>query len=91
MSNGSVSRQDVEALTLHAMAVEFLFEQEIVSFMNEAYSKALDLCEWQGQRTKLGRELSEQEEKRYQDTRHWFSTVATAQLKLFSPDLTLHP
>lgn len=90
MSNGSISRQDVEALTIHAMAAEFLFKPEIISFMNEAYHKALDLCEWQAQRTKRGREFSEPEEKSYHDTRQWFSTTATARLKeLFLDDLKL--
>jgi hypothetical protein len=92
MSNGNVKTADVEALTKHAMAVEFLFEQEeIVSFMNEAYDKASDLEMWEAKAVKHGRELPESEKKRYQDTRTWFSREATAQLgKLFSGDLKLY-
>jgi hypothetical protein len=43
MSNGNVATADVEALTKHAMAAEFLLSPQTLSFMNEAYHKALDL------------------------------------------------
>jgi len=91
MSNGSVERPDVEALTKHAMAVEFLFRQEqIVSLLNEACHKALDLDMWDAKRIKRGPELSDSEKEKYQDTVMWFSTEANAQLKLFSPYLKLY-
>lgn len=89
MSNGSVATADVEALTKHAVAVEFLFRPKIASFMNEAYHKALDLEVWGAMRSKRGQELPESEKKRYQETVRWFSTHATAQLKQFSRDLEL--
>jgi hypothetical protein len=91
MTKGSVERRDLDGLTKHAMAVEFLFRQEVVSFLNEAYQKAMNLCEWDIQRQKRGRELPEPDERCYQETRMWFSHSATAQLEnLFSDDLMLY-
>jgi len=91
MTKGSVERRDLDALTKHAMAVEFLFKKEIVSFMNEAYERAVNLCEWDIQRQKHGGELPEPDERSYQETRMWFSHSATAQLKnLFLNDLMLY-
>jgi hypothetical protein len=90
MSTGKVETADVAALTKHAMVAEFLFNQQIVSFLNDAHHKALDLDVWESMRIKRGRELPESEKKKYQNIVMWFSTEATAQLKLFSPDLMLY-
>ena len=89
MSNGNVGAADTEALTKHAMSAEFLFSEQIVSFMNEAYHKALDLEMWAAKISKSGQDLPESEKKTYQDTVTWFSTHANAQLKLFSADLKM--
>ena len=90
VSKGSVATEDVEALTKHARAAEFLFKPPIVALFNEAYHRALDLEVWGSMRSKRGRELPESEKKRYQDTVAWFSTQAATQLKQFRPDLKLY-
>jgi len=90
MSNGSVETADVQALAKHAAAAEFLFGPPIVTFMEEACHKALALEVWAEMGRKRGQELPESEKKKRQDTVAWFSTEATARLKLFPNDLTLH-
>jgi hypothetical protein len=90
VANGNVTAADVEALTKHASATEFLFKPPIVALLNEAYHRALDLEVWGAMKSKRGHELPESEKKRYQETVAWFSAKAPTKLKQFSPDLELY-
>jgi hypothetical protein len=91
MSKGNVGTADVEALIKHALAAEFLFRPQIVSFINEAHHKALDLEMLEAMRSKRGQDLPESEKKKDQDTIMWFARDATDKLnELFSEDLMLY-
>ena len=89
MSDGSVGTPDVQALTKHALAVEFLFNLQVVTFMDEVYRKAADLSTM-SELEKKG-EIGDSQRTTYQNIRTWFSREATAQVEsLFSPDLNLY-